>query len=213
MSDLDLRQPERAPLSLALLLPALALACGGEPAEPPGPPRVESAAFGIAFSPMPESFTVETNDDSTLSFRPATDEEAAASDGATAGRVWVALGPAGEPSINLVDLVNEQKQAFEALPNGEFFGSRELITPSGPAYYSRGRYDLEGGERVEEIRLFQIHPGEYRLLTLHYRYPAAEDSAQRLQGLLELAGALEAFPADSTESEQAPEGSPDPASE
>lgn len=188
------------PALLSIPLLVAALACQKEQGS--APPRVENTALGIAFEPIPESFVLETNEGSILSFRTLEADSDDGEETPRGGRAWVELGPTGESNINLVSIVNSQKVLFESLPGGEFFGSRELVTPSGPAYYSRGRFDLDDGERVEEIRLFQLHPGEYRLLRLHYRYPAAEDSAQRLQDLLELAGALEALEGGSAETEQ-----------
>lgn len=201
MPHLRPRLPKN-PLLVALLLGVASGACQTEPPVTPAPPSVTSSAFGLVFTPFPGDFEVETNDDSTLSFRPTGEPEGQE----PAARVWVELGPTGQANINLVDVVNSQKAIFEALPGGEFFGSRELRTPLGPAYYSRGRFDLEGDGRVEEVRLFQIHPGQYRLLTLYYRYPAAEDSAQRLQQLLELAAAMEATGEKSPEMEQSAAG-------
>jgi hypothetical protein len=36
-----------------------------------------------------------------------------------------------------------------------------------------------------------IHPSDYRLLEIHYRYPAADDSAARVGQLIEVLSELE----------------------
>ena len=44
---------------------------------------------------------------------------------------------------------------------------------------------------VEETVLFLIHPRDYRLLEIQYRYPAADDSAARVEQLIEVLSELE----------------------
>ena len=44
---------------------------------------------------------------------------------------------------------------------------------------------------VEETVLFLIHPAANRQLEIHYRYPAADDSAARVEQLIEVLAELE----------------------
>lgn len=170
-------------LSLCLSLAFAVLACKKEAAPPPEPhARVECPELGLAFATLPYGFEVEVNQGKELVLTLDSEEKT--------GRMWVELGPQEAFGINLVEIVNSQKAIFEAYEEGEFFGNRELIAPQGPAYYSRGRF-LGEGQRVEEVRAFILHPSENRLVTLHYRYPAGEDSKDRVNEMLLWLGEME----------------------
>ena len=86
--------------------------------------------------------------------------------------------------------VNAHKAWIEGLPDGEYKGAQELQGEFGSAFYSRGRF-VDAGALVEETVVFLIHPAGNRLLEIHYRYPAGEDSATRVQELIEVLGQLE----------------------
>jgi hypothetical protein len=89
-----------------------------------------------------------------------------------------------------VEEVKARRTAFEEATGGRYHGNRELATPHGPAYTARGT--IEGSDGViEEIWIYTIHPSEYRLLTLVYRYPSAEDSADRAAQLMSILGEVE----------------------
>ena len=60
----------------------------------------------------------------------------------------------------------------------------------GVAFYSRGRFS-EAGATVEETVIFLIHPTASRQLEIHYRYPAGDDSAARVEQLIEVLAELE----------------------
>jgi len=176
--------PRRALLALCFfLLPLLFTGCGAqEPAAPPTPVRVESAALGIAFTELPAGVTVARNDGGVL--------ELAAADEAGAGRLTVTVGPDRDLSINLI----EEAKAFGAQAEaggGKFFGGNELVTPYGSAYTVRAT--LAGGA-VEERRILMVHPSDAdRLLTLALAYPPgdSEGARRRLQQMLELVTVLE----------------------
>lgn len=183
MVDSETRVPRTAAalgLLAVLILPAL----GCRPAPPPAPEStaISNAALDLELEAPPSGFAVAKNEGAQLELAPI-------GEGAT-GRMWVAVGEPSDFGIALIDVVNGQKEVFEALPGGEFSGSRKLVSPLGDAYYSRGRYDLEGLGRVEEVRVLAIHPRANRLLTLFYRYPIGEDSALRVGQALELLGLI-----------------------
>ena len=142
--------------------------------------RVESPALGIALADLPPPFEVVDNGE-VLRLRAGHP---------TGGTVEVT---AAEPEIglNLQAEVVRRGDAFRAMPEGEYNGSRELVTPFGPAYYSRGSYAGSGGGREEQTWIFALHPsGESRLLTLAYTYPAGEGQS-RVNELLGLLGEIE----------------------
>ncbi|HVR30433.1 MAG TPA: hypothetical protein VMS86_12980, partial [Thermoanaerobaculia bacterium] len=161
--------------------------CGEEdPTEPTlaPPERIENPDLRIAITDLPGGFDLVTNAGARL--------ELAREPGLPPGRAWVEVGPPVEGAINLIEIIRDERQAFEALPGGSFSGNGELVLPDGrPAYYSRGRFQDEG-TLVEEFRVRAVHPVESdRLLLVFYRYPAGEDSAQRLEDVLYLVGEIE----------------------
>ena len=95
------------------------------------------------------------------------------------GLVWFAVGPE-KVGVNLVAATQAHKVQIENLPDGEYKGGEELQGDFGVAFYSRGRFS-EGDATVEETVLFLIHPSASRQLEIHYRYPAADDSAARVE--------------------------------
>lgn len=186
-----------AAIGLAIPVSAVALACGtpAEP-EPPEPEPVVNQAMNVSFASLPAGFEVAENG-AALRLEP-TDPEAAA--GPT--EMWLDVGERSDFGIPLVDIVNSQKEQYEALEGGSFAGNRELGTHVGKAYYSRGGYTFEG-TAVEETRIFLVHPAENRLVTFHYRYPAGDDSGARIQELFAWLGELSA--ASTPAPETAPE--------
>ncbi len=169
-----------------LILSAL-LSCAEPPGEVEAAARVENPALGIAVAAVGDGFELESNQGETLRL--------VRSSGLPAGRAWFDVGPPSEAGVNLVDVVNAQRAQYEALPGGTFSGNRELMMADGrSAYYSRGQFD-EDGQRVEELRISALHPSENRLLRVYYRYPAGDDSAERVNDLLLLIGEIEALEA------------------
>lgn len=154
------------------------------------PVRVENEQLKLAIADVPDVFELESNSGAELRLRRAGEE--------MVGFCWVEVGEEGG-NVNLVEIVNRQRESYEGQAGGSFSGSRELMMADGrPGYYSRGRF-LDGDVEVEEFRLFSLHPIENRLLTIFYRYPAGTDSADRLNDLLLVAGELEGFDAGTTE--------------
>lgn len=196
MTDPTTLAPRPLAATLALCLALGVAACGGggdeEPAAVAEPTRLESPEVGIAVEvPASSSFTAAAAGGDT--------EEGVlrlASEGETT-ESGVDLGPAtliyaAEPpqvaGINLVEAVNQRKEELEVRPNGRFYGQAELGGPLGTAYSTRGSYTDEGGEEVEEVRIFAVHPQGDRLLHVTLRYPPVQG-----QGPARVDQALRAF--------------------
>ena len=177
------RQLHPTTLAIGLLAIVLATGCsGGAVEEVSAPPPPSNPDLNLAFSAIPSGFEVVQNDAEAMRLAPTDPEDASV--------FWVEVGEASDFGIPITEIVTAQKELFEALPDGDFGGNNELMTLHGRAFYSRGRYTHEGAQ-VEETRVFQIHPTENRLITFHYRYPAGDDSAERVQQLLFWLGELE----------------------
>lgn len=170
----------RARLALAAIAMIVASCAAEQPPAEPAPEAVANEALQLRFSSVPSGFRVARNENDHLELAEVEGE----------GRMWVTVGLEGA-NINLVEILNSQRELFESLDHGEYAGGNELVAPLGPAYYGRGSFD-EGGQRWEEVRVFTVHPTLYRLLTLYYRYPAGADSGARVSQVLELLAAIEA---------------------
>jgi len=159
--------------------------------EPAEPERVENPALGIAVvGAQAAGFDVVTNEGETLALvRHATEEEAEAT-------VTYEASPPQAAGINLVQAVNEQKAAIEARPGGNFLGQVQLGSDMlGTAFSTRGRYAGAGGEEIEEIKLFAVHPSGDRLLSVTYRYRPTEGSSKaRLDQAMAALGLIEPLP-------------------
>jgi len=164
---------------LALLIALVVVACAG-PSAPPDP-RIENLDLDIQLTAMPDGLVVTDNQGTSLELRPA--------DEYVGGILWFAVGPE-QQGVNLVAAVKEHQERIEGLPEGEYKGAQELQGPLGTAFYSRGRY-VEDGAVVEETVILTIHPSNNRLLTISYRYPAGEDSARRVEQLIDVLSYLE----------------------
>ncbi len=183
--------------ALGLLLLAAGLGCQAEPPAAPEKRAVASAALDLAFADLPAGFEVAGSEGGAIRLRWAAEDREGTARESTAreGAMWVEAGESSDFGIDLVKVTNSQKAIYEARPAGEYSGGRKMVTPAGQAYYSRGRFD-EDGRRLEETRLFLIHPRANRLVTFHYLYPAADDSAERLPELFAWVGELIVEPAE-----------------
>jgi hypothetical protein len=160
------------------------------------PAAVESVvadAAGVRVAMLPEGFEVVSNGEAglTLSASPS-------------GGVEITLGDVVEGGLNIVETLNAELAAFEALPDGESFGHTQIVAPIGLTYLVRGRYAADGGT-TEELRALVAHPWGNRLLTVAYRYPLGEDTVDRGNRLMELLGEIE--PLDEPQPEEASEDS------
>ncbi len=151
--------------------------CARQPEPPPQPPppqRVENPTLGVAIATLPAFFKVANNQGEVLELVPA--------DPAGTGKLSITVGPR-EQNINLVAAWQRHQTEIQGRPGGEYKGQRELVTPLGTTFYSRGRFQ-EGSTLMEETVIFAIHPGKDRPLQLTYRYPAGDDTQQRIEGQL-----------------------------
>ncbi len=174
----------------ALALAALTFACASAPEEPPPEPKktIDLVDVGLTFTAIPKGFKVSHKSGSELELENG-DEEAG-------GRMWIELEDPSDFGIDLVKIVTEQTDVYAALPESEYFGGRKIVVAAaGEAYYVRGRYK-EGDALLEHSKIFLVHPGENRLVSIHYRYPAGEDSSERIQELFILAGEIGALGGD-----------------
>jgi len=129
--------------------------------------RVENPELGIAIVALPAPFQVAVNEGSTLELV------------AGEGRLSIIAGEAQVAGVNLVQAVWDHKASILERPQGEYKGQQELGTHLGTAFYSRGRYQGDAGV-VEETVILVIHPWGDRRLDLRFRYPATDDSQERI---------------------------------
>ena len=166
---------------LALLVMAVA-GCGSKATAPAAAERVENTELGLAIAALPAAFEVAENLGESLGL---------AAPDVAGGSVEITVGPLQLGGINLVEVVKERRAAIEA--EGLYYGNRELMTPNGPAYTTRGQLTGPDGP-VEVTAVYSLHPdGSDRLLTVTYRYPGGGDSQARVGELLELLGEIEAL--------------------
>ncbi|MCD4750686.1 MAG: hypothetical protein K8R59_15045 [Thermoanaerobaculales bacterium] len=159
----------------------LTLGCAGPPPEPPPFESIHNEKLDLEISQIEEDWAVETNDGALLQFVRA--------EPARQGRVVFQVGPE-ELGVNLITALSTHRAGIERRPGGVYSGAQELSGPLGTAFYSRGRFTGEEG-MLEETCILSLHPRASRLLTLTYTYPAADDSAKRVEELIGLFGAVE----------------------
>jgi hypothetical protein len=167
---------------LAFVLVVSSLGC--TKAAPPAPPpdtRVENPELGIQLAAVPDGLEVALNQGRYLELRPTAE--------GIEGLISFFVGPE-EHSVNLVQAVHDHQAKIESLPDGEYLGAQELTGDAGVVFYSRGRYSEEGAT-AEETVLFLIHPSQYSLLEIRYRYPAGDDSAARVEKLIQVLSEVE----------------------
>lgn len=157
------------------------LGCGSREPAPPPDPSVVNEALGIQLADVPPEFEVAVNEGDRLELVPV--------EASVGGRVVFLVGEERD-AINLIAVVKQHQQRIEEMPEAEYKGGQELVTPFGTAFYSRGRY-LAGVTETEQTDIYLKHPFQPRLLTISYTYPAAGDSSVRVQQLLDLLALLE----------------------
>ena len=163
--------------------------------------------MGIALTAIPAGFEVETNEGEELVLVRTGEEE---------GRLAFEMTPVQAAGVNLQRMVWAEKERIEGLPNGQYRGQNELGgVPLGTTYTSRGRFDTEEGESMEEYRALMVHPTQNRALILDYEYPVpepgSEEGSSRLEQLmlvLEQVEPLAVSGAEAPDPENAPMGEP-----
>ncbi len=164
---------------LPVLIVLAVVACAGPSA--PIDTSVENLDLDIRLTAIPDGLVVADNQGASLELRPA--------DEPIGGMLWFAVGPE-QQGVNLVAALKEHQERIEGLPEGEYKGAQELQGPLGTAFYSRGRF-VRDGAMVEETVILTIHPSGNRQLSISYRYPAGEDSARRVEQLIDVLSYLE----------------------
>jgi hypothetical protein len=162
-------------MMILFVLAVSALSCGESPLPPPpADTGVENVDLGIKLASVPEGLKATVNEGSSLELRPTGE--------GVDGLMWFVVSP-DLHAVNLVAAVTDHQAQIEGLPDGEYKGAQELQGGFGVAFYSRGNF-TDNAAAIEETVLFLIHPTTSRRLEIHYRYPAAEDSAARVEQLI-----------------------------
>jgi len=159
------------------------LGCSGKSRGPREEFSLEIADAGVVLRQVPQGVRVERGADDRVTLVPRRG----------VGRITISMS---EPVAGVVDPLGPARAVQEeiaGLPEGRFFGSQELRTPLGRAFTARGRF-LLGAEMVEQVRVVAAHPWGDRFLTASFTYPAGDDTAARVQMLLEVFGEIEGFP-------------------
>ncbi len=167
-------------ISLTILLAVIPLGTGCSPA-PPQQTDTSNAELDISLGDLGDAWVIEANLGGTLFLAPSNVERQ--------GKIEFLVGPE-EPGINLVAAVETHREDIESRPDGVYSGAQELTGPMGTAFYSRGRFKGADGT-VEETRLLSIHPRSSRIVEMVYRYPAGDDSSERVGELIELFAEVE----------------------
>ena len=178
-----------APVFLLALLTLLSVGCQQPaeeaPAEAPAE-RVENAELGVALADLPDFFKVASNDPGVIELAPK--------DETVEGKLTISATEPETGGINLVASIEAHQADLEGREAGAFKGQRELGSPLGTAFYSRGQWS-EAGRTMEETVVHLIHPAGDRKLLLTYVYPSGDDSSARLmEQLFVVLGEVEAMP-------------------
>ena len=163
-----------------VLFVLFSLSCAAPPQQPEST-AVENLDLGLKLAALPDGMAVLSNQGSSLELTPSGEGEE--------GVLWFAVGPE-QDGVNLVAAVQDHQARMEVMDEGDYKGAQELQGDFGTAFYSRGRF-VDAGALVEETVVFMIHPAGTRLLAIHYRYPAGDDSAARVEELIDVVSYLE----------------------
>lgn len=145
---------------------------------------VENLELRLRLDGVPVEFAVATNDGNQLVLE--------TTDAAREGRIVFANRPP-EAGQNLPAEVKAHQSFIEDQEGSGYLGGQELVSPLGTTFYSRGRFLVDGAE-IEETVVFGLHPDADRITTMTYRYPAGDDSSERLEeffGVLAVVGATD----------------------
>ena len=147
----------------------------------PTPMVVENNELRLRIAGVPGNFKTVTNDGDELILSVA--------DPAIEGEILFANKPP-EAGQNLPAELRSHEELIEEREGGDYLGAQELTSQLGTTYYSRGRYLLDGS-LIEETTIFALHPYADRITTITYRYPAGDDSSERVQQLFDVLGVVE----------------------
>ena len=169
-----------------VLLTVFAVACGKAPGIPEDSgklPRPENAALGIAIGAVPKECKVTLNEGDQLRLERQE----------IGGEIYLSVERPEVGGVNLVEMVRHWEQAYREKPEGQFHGQIELGTQFGPGYSVRGTYRQDGGQLVEERRVFCVHPSGDKALTMVYTYPSPANSRERTEEMLNLFSEVESL--------------------
>lgn len=180
-------QPSR--LACALALVCTLLACGNEStdenqiAEPTPTVVVTAPILGIQVSGLSDEWnSPSTHEDGRL---------AIANRAPRVGEVSVFVVEQ-DFGLNLYEVIKDHGRTISSRPDGTYQGAQELVGVAlGTAFYSRGSFTDDAGQSIEETTIFTLTHGARNVLAVQYRYPAGDDSAERVQSLLELLEVIE----------------------
>lgn len=171
------------PMLCALVI-VIAAACAQKTEPPPSPApepvTVANSELGVALEGIPEPFELETNQGADLILRLATEPDR---------RLRFSVEPT-EAGVNLVAGIEAHQADIEGRPSGEYRGAQELATHLGTAFWSRGVFEADG-EMVEEAKILALHPSRNATLVLTFDFPASDNSATRMQQLLDVLAVVE----------------------
>jgi len=145
------------------------------------PTTTENTDLRLRLVDLPAAFEVITNTDSEFTIE--------SSDPASMGRIECLVSDP-EEGQNLISALKFHQAFIENQEDGDYMGGQELVSQLGTAFYSRGRFVLEG-ETIEETVILTLHPDADRMLRLRYRYPAGVDSSVRVEQLFEVLACVE----------------------
>ena len=147
----------------------------------PTPMVVENNDLRLRLAGVPGEFMTVTNDGDQLILSVA--------DPAVEGEILFANKPP-EIGQNLPAELRSHEALIEEHEGGDYLGAQELVSQLGTTFYSRGRY-LSDGSLIEETTIFALHPYADRIMTISYRYPAGDDSTERMQQLFDVLATVE----------------------
>lgn len=159
-------------------------ACTPSPTDEPSTPlpiTVENTDLRLRLLELPVAFAVITNAGTELAVEPT--------DPAVAGRIEFLVSPP-QDGQNLISALKFHQAFIENQEDGDYRGGQELVSQLGTAFYSRGRFVLDG-EAIEETVVLTLHPDADSMLRLRYRYPAGIDSSVRVEQLFEVFACVE----------------------
>lgn len=168
----------RAGVAQSVVVMAAMVAAAGCSPDRTGPEREHQVAVpeaGVAIGRVPAGLRVVRREDGRVVLAPDRGE----------GEITFRMSSPVDGVLDPLGPARAVQEEIERLPDGAFLGSQELRTPLGKAFTARGRYRTARGV-TEEIRVLAVHPRGDRFLTVTSVHPAADDSAARVQILLEV---------------------------
>ncbi len=166
-------------VGLVVILGLVLAACGGGNDAAPPSTGFNLPAFGLRVDAVPATLVRVDSGTELVPVEPSRG-------GRISLEVW-----SPDSGVNLIEAIRRHQDEIESRTQGSYFGAQELVTPLGTAFWSRGRWRTSDQEELEETIALALHPDRARILSLRYRYPAGDDSSDRVTELLELLASVE----------------------